>query len=144
MRIKLQTVIDAIEQVSDAYIMLYDTKTGETVYLPDVWITGETDEELAKLVENEPERFLQFPTKYEIHEYSIMDSFVDYLPPGKSKTNSAPPSGARARSGASSSVSAFMASSSCGTITRQMPTGSWPSAGAGTTNWNTNKLEDLS
>lgn len=62
MRIKLQTVIDAIEQVSDAYMMLYDTKTGETVYLPDVWITGETDEELAKLVENEPERFLQFPT----------------------------------------------------------------------------------
>mgnify|MGYP002285164595 FL=1 len=85
MRIKLQTVIDAIEQVSDAYIMLYDTKTGETVYLPDVWITGETDEELAKLVENEPERFLQFPTKYEIHEYSIMGRFVDDRPPGRSK-----------------------------------------------------------
>ena len=91
MRIKLQTVIDAIEQASDAYTMLYDTKTGETVYLPDVWITGETDEELAKLVENEPERFLQFPTKYEIHEYSIMESFVDYLPQGriKSELNSA-------------------------------------------------------
>lgn len=86
MRIKLQTFIDAIEQVSDAYMMLYDTKTGETVYLPDVWITGETDEELAKLVENEPERFLQFPTKYEIHEYSIMESFVDYLPPGRIKS----------------------------------------------------------
>lgn len=36
MRIKLQTVIDAIEQASDAYTMLYDTKTNETVYLPDV------------------------------------------------------------------------------------------------------------
>lgn len=32
MKIKLQTVIDAIEQASDAYTMLYDTKTNETVY----------------------------------------------------------------------------------------------------------------
>lgn len=85
MKIKLQTVIDAIEQASEAYLMYYDLKTEETVYLPDAWVTGETDEELAKLLEREPRRFLQFPTKYEIHEYSIMDSFVDYLPPGKIK-----------------------------------------------------------
>lgn len=80
------TVIDAIEQASDAYTMLYDTKTNETVYLPDVWITGETDEDLAELIEKEPERFLRFPTKYEIHEYSIMDSFVDDLPAGRIKS----------------------------------------------------------
>ena len=86
MKIKLQTVIDAIEQASDAYTMLYDTKTNETVYLPDVWITGETDEDLAELIEKEPERFLRFPTKYEIHEYSIMDSFVDDLPAGRIKS----------------------------------------------------------
>ena len=86
MKIKLQTVIDAIEQASDAYTMLYDTKTNETVYLPDVWITGETDEDLAELIEPEPERFLRFPTKYEIHEYSIMDSFVDDLPAGRIKS----------------------------------------------------------
>ena len=85
MKIKLQTVIDAIEQVSEAYLMYYDLKTKETVYLPDAWITGETDEELAALMEKEPDRFLPFPTKYEIHEYSIMESFVDYLPPGKIK-----------------------------------------------------------
>ena len=85
MKIKLQTVIDAIEQASDAYTMLYDTKTNETVYLPDAWVTGETDEALAALVENEPKRFLHFPTKYDIHEYSIMASFVDYLPPGRMK-----------------------------------------------------------
>ena len=56
MKIKLQTVIDAIEQASDAYTMLYDTKTNETVYLPDAWVTGETDEALAALVENERNR----------------------------------------------------------------------------------------
>ena len=44
------------------------------------------DEALAALLREEPERFIQFPTRYEIHEYSIMDSFVDYLPPGKIKS----------------------------------------------------------
>lgn len=86
MKIKLQVVIDAIEQASDTYKAFYDTKTKETVYLPDVWVTGETDEALAALLREEPERFIQFPTRYEIHEYSIMDSFVDYLPPGKIKS----------------------------------------------------------
>lgn len=86
MKIKLQTVTDAIEQASEAYLMYYDLKTKETVYLPDAWVTGETDEELAAQMEKEPERFLPFPTKYEIHEYSIMESFVDYLPPGKIKS----------------------------------------------------------
>lgn len=86
MKIKLQTVIDAIEQASEAYLTYYDLKAKETVYLPDVWVTGETDEELAARIEQEPERFLPFPTKYEIHEYSIMESFVDYLPPGRIKS----------------------------------------------------------
>ena len=85
MKIKLQTVIDAIEQASDDFTMLYDTKTGQSVYLAEAWITGETDEALAEVVENEPDRFLRFPTKYEIHEYRIMESFVDELPQGKVK-----------------------------------------------------------
>ena len=86
MKIKLQTVINAIEQASEAYLTYYDLKAKETVYLPDAWGTGETDEELAARIEQEPERFLPFPTKYENHEYSIMESFVDYLPPGKIKS----------------------------------------------------------
>ena len=36
MKIQLQTVIDAIEQASDDFTMLYDTKTGQSVYLADV------------------------------------------------------------------------------------------------------------
>ena len=82
MKIKLQAVIDAIEQADDAYTLFYDTQTGETVYLPDAFITGETDEALELLIDTSPGRFLRFPTKYEIHEYSIMDAVVDRLPPG--------------------------------------------------------------
>lgn len=86
MKIKLQVVIDAIEEATETYTSFYDTKTKETVYLPDAFMTGETDEELLEMLENEPDRFLRFPTKYDIHEYSIMEAFVDYLPPGKIKS----------------------------------------------------------
>lgn len=85
MKIKLQMVVDAIEEVSDAYTSFYDTQKKEVVHLPDEWIIGETDEELMESLENEPDRYLRLPTKYEIHEYSIMEEFVDYLPSGKIK-----------------------------------------------------------
>ncbi len=86
MKIKLQVVIDAIEEATESYTSFYDTKTNKTIYLPDAFMTGETDEELLELLENEADRFLRFPTKYDIHEYSIMEAFVDYLPPGKIKS----------------------------------------------------------
>lgn len=36
MKIKLQTVIDVIEQVSDDFTMLYDAKSGQSVCLANV------------------------------------------------------------------------------------------------------------
>lgn len=81
--IQLKQVIDAIEMACDSYTEFYDRETGETVSLPDPMWTGETDEELEALLESEPDRFLRFPTKFEIHEYSIMGSFMEALPAGK-------------------------------------------------------------
>ncbi len=83
MTINLKQVIDAVESASEVYTALYDTQTGKTVYLPDEIITGERDEALEELIENSPmDRFLHFPAKYEIHEYSIMESFIESLPSG--------------------------------------------------------------
>lgn len=83
MTILLKQVIDTIEMACDAYAEFYDTKAGDTVSLPDPMWTGETDGELEYLLESEPDRFLRFPTKFEIHEYSIMESFTEALPAGK-------------------------------------------------------------
>ena len=83
MTILLQQVIEAIEMACDAYTEFYDTQTRETVSLPDLLQTSETDEELEELLETEPARFLRFPTKFEIHEYSIMVSFIEALPAGR-------------------------------------------------------------
>ena len=83
--IKLEQVLDAIETADDAFTYFYDSQTGETVFLSDPIITGETDEELEDLIENSGERFLRFPTKYDIHEYSIMEDFVYSLPAGAAR-----------------------------------------------------------
>ena len=85
MTIPLQQVIEAIEMACDSYTEFYDRETGETASLPDPVQTGEADEELEELLETEPDRFLRFPMKFEIHEYSIMESFIEALPAGKTR-----------------------------------------------------------
>lgn len=82
MTINLKQVIDAVESANEVYTAFYDTHTSKTVYLPDESITGERDEALEELIENSPgDQFLRFPSKYDIHEYSIMVRFVESLPP---------------------------------------------------------------
>lgn len=86
MTIKLEPVLDAIETADDAFTYFYDTQTGETVFLSDEIITGERDETLEDLIDSAPVgRFLRFPTKYDIHEYSIMEDFVYSLLPGAAR-----------------------------------------------------------
>ena len=87
MTIPLKQVIQAIEEADEVFTSFWDTKTGKTVYLADPLMTDMTEEDkaLAAEIEDMPERFLRFPTKYEIHQYRIMENFVDQLSPGKAQ-----------------------------------------------------------
>ena len=87
MTIPLKQVIQAIEEASEVFTIFWDKKTGKTVYLADPLMTDmtEEDEALAAETENTPERFLRFPTKYEIHQYRMMEAFIDRLSPGKTQ-----------------------------------------------------------
>ena len=87
MTIPLKQVIQAIEEASEVFTSFWDTKTGKTVYLADPLMTDmtEEDEALAIAIEDTPGRFLRFPTKYEIHQYRIMEDFIDRLPSGKAQ-----------------------------------------------------------
>lgn len=81
MKIKLQQVIDAIEEADDNWTGFYDSQTGETVWLGDRDFDDDY-EETEELIETSENRFYRFPTKFDIHEYSIMEDFVDDLPTG--------------------------------------------------------------
>ena len=87
MTILLKQVIQAIEEASEVFTSFWDTKTGKTVYLADPLMTDltEDDKALAAATEDIPERFLRFPTKYEIHQYRIMEDFIDQLSPGRAQ-----------------------------------------------------------
>ncbi|MCD8109958.1 MAG: UPF0158 family protein [Clostridiales bacterium] len=81
MKINLQQVIDAIEEADDNWTGFYDSQTGETVWLGDRDFDDDY-EETEELIETTENRFYRFPTKFDIHEYSIMEDFVDDLPAG--------------------------------------------------------------
>lgn len=68
MTIPLKQVIQAIEEANEVFTSFWDTKPGKTVYLADPLMADLTEEDkaLAAEMENTPERFLRFPTKYEI------------------------------------------------------------------------------
>ena len=79
-RLKLSVVIDAIEAASDEWQYFYDLKTHESIWVSEY---GDfEDEGERELLDEEPERFIPLPSKYEIHEYSIMEDFVESLPEG--------------------------------------------------------------
>lgn len=73
-RLKLSVIIDAIEMASDEWQYFYDLKTNESIFLSDY---NEFDDEEWETLEEEPDRFIRLPDKYEIHEYSIMSDFVN-------------------------------------------------------------------
>ena len=116
MTIPLKQVIQAIEEANEVFTSFWDAKIGKTVYLADPVMTDMTEEDkaLAAEMENTPERFLRFPTKYEIHQYRIMEDFIDQISPGKAQGNLPMLSGEKARSADSNSLCAITGWNSTG------------------------------
>ena len=78
MKINLETIIDAIEMVSDSTNGFLNLDTMETVWLFN-YFDSEENEELAMEIDNHLSRYLCLPPQYDIHEYSIMEDFIDSL-----------------------------------------------------------------
>lgn len=77
MQVKLEIVIDAIEMADHNYTYFLDLETGESVFLADELITGLDNEGLEEEIEeNYGTRYLRLPTKFDIHEYHIMEEFI--------------------------------------------------------------------
>ena len=82
-RVPLEAVIEGIEMASDSITCFLDLETMEQVSVADELMTGIDDTETEEMIDENPGRFLRLPTQYEIHEYSIMESFVYSLPDGE-------------------------------------------------------------
>ena len=85
--VPLNLVCDAIEIADDEWKQYLDIEKMEVVSLLESPFAGEYDEdeqELADLIEEGGRtRFFGLPTKFDIHEYSIMEQFIWSLPEGR-------------------------------------------------------------
>lgn len=78
MKVNLETIIDAIEMASDSESGFLNLNTMETVWLSD-YFDSEENKKLAIEIDNHPKQYLCLPSQYDIHEYSIMEDFIDSL-----------------------------------------------------------------
>ena len=56
-----------------------DLKTGKSVFLVDEMDTDLDNERLEDEIDENPERYLSLPTKFDIHDYHIMEEFIRTL-----------------------------------------------------------------
>lgn len=86
-RVSLSIIIEAIEMADDEWNQYLDIEKMNIVSLPQYPFEGELDEDEKKLSEQIEEewnvRFFSLPSKYDIHEYSIMERFIWSLPEGQ-------------------------------------------------------------
>ena len=70
MKVKLDTIIDGLECVSDDTQVFYNTETGETVLWMDYGDNDIDEDEL------EDEKYIALPDRFEINEYHMMEAFA--------------------------------------------------------------------
>lgn len=78
-KVKLKTIIDALEWVNDETAAYFDLVTGETVMWNADWDNedseGDIDEEMLE-ERLDAGRYISLPDKYEINEYHMMEAFA--------------------------------------------------------------------
>jgi len=69
----IDKIVEAVEMVDDSAEGFYNRETGEIVWLYE--FMDQTEREKAVEMVDEGD-FIRLPDKYDIHEYSIMESFI--------------------------------------------------------------------
>ena len=80
MKVDLDKILDALEMVNENSQAYFNTDTGEIEWLSDFLDSSEY-EDMADRIEFG--NFISLPTKYDIHEYRIMEDFIYSLPTGE-------------------------------------------------------------
>lgn len=80
MKVDLDKILDALEMVDEDSQAYFNTDTGEIEWLGG-FLDSDEYEDLADRIEFG--HFISLPTKYDIHEYRIMEEFIYSLPTGE-------------------------------------------------------------
>lgn len=83
MTIDIELVLDAMELASYTADSYLDTQTGSVIHLDSNKMDADEFAAACETLDMEPPgRFLRLPTKFDIHEYRLMQNFVYSMPPG--------------------------------------------------------------
>ena len=77
MKVKLSTIIDAFEMMDQYSEFFLDKETGEIEWVSDMVMTQDEQEEIYDRLDKHG--FYRLPTSFDIHDYGIMESFVNTL-----------------------------------------------------------------
>ena len=82
--VPLKLIIDAVEMADENWNQYLDTETMEVVSVPhaDYELFEDYEEEAEQIENDETERYYTLPDRFDIHEYRIIEQFIDDLPSG--------------------------------------------------------------
>ncbi|MCR5450970.1 MAG: dihydrofolate reductase family protein [Solobacterium sp.] len=90
--LKLKKVAEAIEMADDFLTYYYDLKTGEleSKINDTAFMDSEAEDEFDVLLEEDPDRFVEMPGRYDLHnspysDYRMMEAFIETQPMYKNK-----------------------------------------------------------
>ena len=76
MKVKLDEIIEALEMADEMSKAFLNQRTGEIVWVSE-WDNRASQE--AAYDQLDEDGFYRLPTKHDLHEYGIMESFIDTL-----------------------------------------------------------------
>lgn len=80
MKLDLDKILDALKMVNEDSQAYFNTDTGEIEWLSSFLNSREYEDMVDRI---EFGNFISLPTKYDIHEYRIMEEFIYSLPIGE-------------------------------------------------------------
>ena len=78
MKVKLSDIINAMESTDQYSQYFLDKETGRITFVSDMAMTCDEQQEIYDILD--AHGFYRLPTSYDIHEYGIMEDFVNSLP----------------------------------------------------------------
>ncbi len=80
MRVHLREVLDALDATNDSSVFVFSKKRNRVLLFFEGSLADELENNLTlEDALNDPDSYIPLPTEYEIHEYQIMEDFVNSL-----------------------------------------------------------------
>ena len=80
-KINLLVITEALDEKMEDWQQFYNIRTGEVETIPDFDFIDRSDyEELIDKIENNFDEWIHLPSRYDIHEYNIMERFLSAVP----------------------------------------------------------------